>query len=57
MSPAFHSAHASDENWRQAVDACLERLGTIPPAANLGFLYVTDKLVDDIESILDRLRC
>src|SRR5262245_13747781 len=56
MSAAFHSAHASHENWRQAADACLERLGAIPPGTNLGFLYVTDKLVDHLESILDRLR-
>jgi len=56
VSAAFRSAHASHENWRQAADACLDRLGTIPPAANLGFLYVTDKLVDHLEGILDRLR-
>ncbi len=56
MSAQFHSAHATHENWRQAVDACLDRLGSIPPGTNLGFLYVTDKLVDHLEGILDRLR-
>ena len=56
MTAAFHSAHAAHENWREAVDACLERLGTIPRGTNLGFLYVTDKFVDHLEGILDRLR-
>ena len=34
----------------------LEQLGTVPAAANLGFLYLTDALTDAAPQILDQLR-
>ncbi len=55
MSP-FRYAHAAGEDWRQIADRCLERIGPAPAQANLGFLYVTDALADDLDAILDRLR-
>src|SRR3990172_993923 len=48
----FRIAHASAPEWRQAANACLAQIGTIPPEANLGFLYVTDLLATDLPSIL-----
>ncbi len=56
MTGGFHSAHAAAGDWRHAVDACLAQLGPGAGTANLGFLYVTDLLVNDLEAILDRLR-
>lgn len=56
MTP-FRFAHADGEDWRQIADACLTRLGPIPAAANLGFLYVTDALADDLGELLGHLSC
>ena len=53
---SFRSAHATHENWRQATESCLADLGAVPPEANLGFLYVTDRLAEHLEGILDLLR-
>lgn len=52
----FRSAHAANDDWRAAAEACLDRLGPLPNVANLGFLYVTDKLAEHLEGILDLLR-
>jgi small ligand-binding sensory domain FIST len=52
----FRSAHATHDDWRHAVDACLAQLTSAQGTANLGFLYVTDLFVDHLEGILDRLR-
>ena len=35
-----------------AVDACLVQIGVVPGTANLGFLYVTDVLTEDLALIL-----
>jgi small ligand-binding sensory domain FIST len=53
---AFRFGHAAAEGWEAAVDACLAQIGTVPAAANLGFLYVTDSLSEDLALILERLR-
>lgn len=52
----FRVAHASATDWRQAANACLVQIGTIPPEANLGFLYVTDHLASDLPNILTFLK-
>lgn len=52
--PTFRYAHAAEADWRRTADACLERLGSNP--GNLGFLYATDLLADDMEKILERVR-
>ena len=54
MNP-FRFAHAEGEDWRQIADACLTRLGPVPATANLGFLYVTDSLADDLGELLGHL--
>ena len=53
---SFRSAHATHDDWRQATESCLADLGAVPPASNLGFLYVTDRLAEHLEGILDLLR-
>ncbi|WP_295456344.1 FIST N-terminal domain-containing protein [uncultured Thiodictyon sp.] len=52
----FRYAHAAGDDWREIADTCLSQLGEIPAAANLGFLYVTDSLTDDLADLLGRLK-
>jgi len=55
-SSQFASAAASGADWREAAKAVLEKLESIQTegkAFNLGFIYITDKLSDDAESILN----
>lgn len=51
----FRTAHATG-TWHQAAKACLAQLGDVKGNANLGFVYVTDALADDLPSILTFLR-
>jgi hypothetical protein len=53
---AFRFGHAQAADWQGAVAACLDQIGQVPLTGNLGFLYVTDDLADDLGQILDRLR-
>jgi small ligand-binding sensory domain FIST len=46
----FRYAHAGAADWREAAHSCLSQLGT--GAGNLGFLYVTDMLSDQLASIV-----
>lgn len=55
MTP-FRFGHAADPDWRKAVDRCLAQIGTVPQAATLGFLYVTDPLADQLAEVLQTLR-
>ncbi len=50
--------HTEGEDWAHAAKVCADRLLDDPPDGgyNLGFLYVTDTLVDDLSSILTYLR-
>jgi small ligand-binding sensory domain FIST len=52
----FRSAHASAGDWREAVRLCLDRLGTLPPGANLGFLYATDVFAPQLARIYEHFR-
>lgn len=53
--PRFAAALGEGADWQQAAKSCLDRL-TVPPGANLGFLYVTDHLADQMGSIATLLR-
>lgn len=52
----FAYAHAAGGGWAEIAKACTDQLGTVSSGANLGFLYVTDLLADDVTSILTYLR-
>ena len=52
----FSFGHAAGDDWRNAADLCLSRLGRVPAAGNLGFLYVTDAVADNMGDILDLFR-
>jgi len=52
----FRFAHAAGDDWREIADACLDQLARVPAAANLGFLYVTDALAEDLDELLAQLK-
>ncbi len=55
----YKAAYAAGETHtdRETVtDACLEALGELGDGANLGFIYATDVLADDLGWIVDRFR-
>ena len=52
----FRSGHASDADWETLTASCLTQIGNIPAGANLGFIYVSDTLDEDLPLIADRLR-
>ena len=58
-SPAesrYLGGHGVGSDWASCAKACLNDLGEVPPGANLGFLYATDVLADDLSSLLAFLR-
>jgi small ligand-binding sensory domain FIST len=52
MKTPFRFAHAADADWTRAAGACMKQLGAIPASATLGFLYVADDFVGDLEAIV-----
>lgn len=52
----FRVGHARAERWRDAADVCLEMIGTIPPAASLGFVYIAYRLAPHSRRILAHLK-
>lgn len=52
MSAPFRYAHAADPDWTVAAQACVTRMGPIPATATLGFLYVAEAYVADLDAIL-----
>jgi small ligand-binding sensory domain FIST len=58
-SSHFASAAASGEDWRAASKKVLELLDAVKskkPGFNIGFLYVSDHLSDDVSTILNLFR-
>jgi small ligand-binding sensory domain FIST len=53
---AFRMGHARGDDWREAVDRALGQIGEVQPGANLGFLYVSDRVSGDAGAILARMR-
>lgn len=54
-SPELDAAHAFAEDWREALEACLLRL-RLPKAANLGFVYFSERFGGHADAMLARLR-
>jgi small ligand-binding sensory domain FIST len=52
----FKAGHGAGEDWGSAVKACMNSLEAPPEGANLGLLYATDALADDLSSVLTFLR-
>ena len=55
IANGFHVAHASGD-WAQAAKDCADQLAAQGAQGNLGFLYVTDVLADDLPGILAFMR-
>jgi small ligand-binding sensory domain FIST len=53
---AFRAGHARADRGEDAVAEALRRLGPIPTGANLGFLYVSDRLASAAGAILEHLK-
>ncbi len=49
----FKAAHAMAADWRDAANACLQTLGALPSATNLGFIYVTDGYAQEFPKIVE----
>lgn len=56
MAGNFKYGHSDVPQWNEAVQACLSQIGKVPPAANLGFIYVTDLLAEHMAGILAEVR-
>lgn len=52
MAHDFHYGHASALQWQSAAQSCLVQMGVLPAGANLGFLFVTDTLAEQMPEIL-----
>ena len=56
MMDRFLLAQCSGFTGDELLDDCLNQLGSIPPEANFGFLYLSDDLSGQAGAILDRLK-
>lgn len=54
--PSFLFASEIDGDAETLVRNCLVKIGDIPPQANLGFVYATDRLAGDFQLILSQLQ-
>ncbi len=52
----FLYGHSCGANATELVSDCLSQIGDIPEAANLGFVYATDELVNDLAKIHSTLK-
>ena len=56
MMNRFLLAHGAGQAGDRLVGDCLNQLGSIPPEANFGFLYLSDHLADAAEPLLEQLK-
>jgi small ligand-binding sensory domain FIST len=56
ITEAFRVAHASGGDWQDLTESCLRQLGGSAPGCNLGFVYVTDSIDEDLHHVVRRLR-
>ena len=56
VTQKFQVAQAGGGDWQDITAKCLAELGPLPDSANLGFIYVTDSLDEDLRLILKQLR-
>lgn len=52
----FTAGHAAGSDWSECLAAALADAWPLPEAANLGFLYVSDRLAGHFGEILERLK-
>ena len=52
----FRAGHVGDVGWRAAVEEVLRQVQPLPTGANLGFVYISDRLVQAMDSVLQYLK-
>ena len=52
----FLLAHSAGHSGDELLDDCLKQLSSIPPEATFGFLYISDHLTHQAESLFNRLK-
>ena len=52
----FVVGHAVDADWETMVRSCLDQMQPLPERGNIGFIYVTDLLDDDLPLVVEWLR-
>src|SRR5690606_26428999 len=52
----FQAGHSTGREWDRIAQGCLDSMGPVDPAANLGFLYVSDPLAGHMLSLLAYMR-
>jgi small ligand-binding sensory domain FIST len=56
MMKQFLLAHCAGRTGDELLNDCLNQLSDIPPAANFGFLYLSDHLANEADFLLGRLK-
>jgi small ligand-binding sensory domain FIST len=56
MADRFRAAQGRGSDWQEASGRCIQRLGTLPATANLGFVYASSPLAEALDLIAARLR-
>ena len=56
MMDQFLFARSSGRGGEELLADCINQLGSVPPEANFGFLYLSDHLADQAGAVLDRLK-
>jgi len=54
-APPFRFGHAAEADWETATATCLAAMAPLPANANVGFVYVTDRLAEALDLILEAL--
>ncbi len=52
----FVMGHAVDADWETMVESCFNQMQPIPERSNIGFIYVTDLLDEDLPLVAEWLR-
>jgi small ligand-binding sensory domain FIST len=52
----FLLARSAGHSANKLLDDCIKQLGSIPPEATFGFLYLSDYLLDEASALLNRLK-
>lgn len=53
---SFFAANSAGENTELVIQDCIQQLNRAPDGMNFGFIYVTDVIADQFESILNRCK-
>ena len=56
MMKQFLLARSAGKATDDLLDDCIKQLGSIPPDATFGFLYISDHLANQAESLLNKLK-